>query len=133
MLWEARQPRIPRRSLPMNSVAEDYRSQVSGLSYRNHAFINGKYVPAASGRTFATVRQNNGSRLTAEAEDGSEDVGCAATAARTAFDKGIWCRAFHKKRKTGLVKVAELMMQHRVNLPLLETLDMGKPIANSRS
>jgi len=52
----------------MNSVAEDYRSQVSGLAYRNQAFIGGKYVPAASSRTFDKVSPINGRLLTTVAE-----------------------------------------------------------------
>ncbi len=117
----------------MNSVAEDYRSQVSGLAYRNQAFIDGRYVKAASGRTFDKVSPIDGRVLTAVAECDREDVERAVRAARTAFDKGAWSRAFPKKRKTVLVKLAALMMKHRDELALLETLDMGKPIANSRS
>ena len=58
----------------MNSAAEDYRSQVSGLTFRNQAFINGKYVPAASGRTFDKVSPINGWLLTSVAESDGKDV-----------------------------------------------------------
>ncbi|MGE4246009.1 MAG: aldehyde dehydrogenase [Parvibaculaceae bacterium] len=115
----------------MTAAAEDYRNQVSSLSYRNQAFINGKYVPAASGKTFEKVSPVDGRVLTKVAECDKEDVERAVKAARAAFDAGKWSRAFPRKRKQVLVKFAELIMKHRDELALLETLDMGKPITES--
>ncbi len=114
----------------MVAAVEEFRSQPA-LSYRNQAFINGRYVPAASGKSFDKISPINGKVLTQVAECDKEDVERAVKAARAAFDKGVWAKAFPKKRKTVLVKLAELMMRHRDELALLETLDMGKPIANS--
>ncbi len=85
----------------MNSVAEDYRSQVSGLAYRNQAFIDGKYVPAASGRTFDKVSPINGRLLTTVAECDREDVERAVTAARTAFDKGVLVTRLSQEAQDG--------------------------------
>ena len=115
----------------MSSAAEEYRGQTTSLSYRYQAFINGKYVPAASGKSFDKVSPINGEVLTKIAACDKEDVERAVKSARAAFDKGTWARAFPKKRKTILVKLAELMMKNRDELALLETLDMGKPISNS--
>jgi len=115
----------------MTAAAEDYRNQVTSISYRNQAFINGKYVPAASGKTFEKVSPIDGKTLTRVAECDKEDVDRAVKAARAAFEAGKWSRAFPKKRKMVLVKFAELIMKHRDELALLETLDMGKPISES--
>ena len=117
----------------MNTTAEDYRNRKSTISYSNQAFINGKYVPAASGKAFKKVSPIDGKVLTEVAECDREDADRAVKAARAAFEKGSWSRAAPKKRKTVLVNFAGLMMKHREELALLETLDMGKPIANSTS
>ena len=59
------------------------------------------------------------------------DVDAAVKAARAAFDKGTWANMPPAKRKRIMLKLAELMMKNREELALLETLDMGKPIAYS--
>jgi acyl-CoA reductase-like NAD-dependent aldehyde dehydrogenase len=46
----------------------DYRAMIPSLVYRNQAFINGKYVPAASGKTFDCVSPIDGRVLTKVAE-----------------------------------------------------------------
>jgi acyl-CoA reductase-like NAD-dependent aldehyde dehydrogenase len=53
--------------------------------------------------------------------------------ARAAFESGVWSRLAPKQRKRVLVRLAESMREHRDELALLETLDMGKPIRDSRA
>ena len=57
---------------------------------RTDAFIDGHYVPAADGRTFATVSPRDGTEIAQVARGGAEDVDRAATAARRAFERGEW-------------------------------------------
>lgn len=116
----------------MTAAAEDYRKQLTDISYRSQAFINGRYVDAKSGKTFECISPIDGKILTHVASCDKEDVDEAVKAARAAFESGAWSRAFPRKRKQVLVKFAELMMKHREELALLETLDMGKPISESR-
>ncbi len=59
----------------------DYRALIPTLSYRNQAFINGKYVPAASGQTFDCISPIDGRVLTQVAACDTEDVNRAAAAA----------------------------------------------------
>ncbi len=54
-------------------------------------------------------------------------------AARAAFEKGTWANMAPAQRKRIMLKLADLMMKNREELALLETLDMGKPIAFSTS
>src|SRR6478752_1529887 len=61
------------------------------------------------------------------------DVDAAVKAARAAFDKGTWANMPPAQRKRIMLKLAELMLKNREELALLETLDMGKPIADSLS
>ena len=112
---------------------DDWRGQAKALGYRNQAFINGRYVPAVSGKTFDRISPIDGKLLTKVAECDSADVDLAVKAARAAFEKGAWSGMPPAKRKRVLIKFAELMMKHRDELALLETLDMGKPIRYSTS
>ena len=107
---------------------DDWRSQATRLSYRNQAFINGKYVPAVSGKTFDCISPIDGKVLTAVAAGDAADIDAAVKAARAAFEKGVWANMAPTARKKVLVKFAELMLKHKDELALLETLDMGKPI-----
>ncbi len=52
--------------------------------------INGKWVDAASGKTFPTINPSTGEVITQVAEADAADVDKAVAAARTAFDKGPW-------------------------------------------
>ncbi len=110
-----------------------WKSQASSLSYRNQAFIGGKYVDAASGATFDCINPATGQVLTKVAACDKEDVDRAVAAARAAFEKGSWSQMAPAKRKRILQKFADLMEKHATELALLETLDMGKPIRDSSS
>ena len=109
----------------------DYRAMIPSLSFRNQAFINGKYVAAASGKTFDCVSPIDGKLLTKVAACDAEDVNRAVAAARAVFEKGSWSACHPAKRKKVMLKFAELMQKHKDELALLETLDMGKPISVS--
>jgi acyl-CoA reductase-like NAD-dependent aldehyde dehydrogenase len=107
---------------------DDYRGRAAALSYRNQAFIGGKYVAAASGKTFDCVSPIDGKVLTQVAACDKEDVDRAVKAARAAFESGSWSNMAKSKRKRVLLKFAGLIQKHKDELALLETLDMGKPI-----
>lgn len=110
---------------------DTWRDQAAKLSFRNQAFIAGKYVPAASGKTFDNINPATGKSLTAVAACDKEDVDRAVAAARAAFEKGSWSRMAGGERKKILIKFADLIDSHTTELALLETLDMGKPIRDS--
>src|SRR5512138_471481 len=110
---------------------ESVKSQASGLSYRNQAFIGGKFVAAASGKTFDCTSPIDGKVLTQVAAGDKEDVDRAVKAARAAFEDGRWSRMAPAKRKKVMLRWAELLEKHTTELALLETLDMGKPIGDS--
>jgi 4-guanidinobutyraldehyde dehydrogenase / NAD-dependent aldehyde dehydrogenase len=98
------------------------------LDIRTKAFINGKYVDAASGATFDSVNPGTGKLLARVAAGDTEDVDRAVSAARTAFRKGVWANESPGKRQKVLKRFAELIRANKEELALLETLDMGKPI-----
>jgi len=113
------------------AAAEDYRTQIAQVSYRNQAFINGKFAPSASGKTFVRISPIDGKVLTEVAECDKEDVERAVKAARAVFEKGSWSQMAPAQRKRILLKWVALIEKHREELALLETLDVGKPIANA--
>ncbi|MGF1631995.1 MAG: aldehyde dehydrogenase [Kiloniellaceae bacterium] len=110
---------------------ETVKSQAGGLSYRNQAFIDGRFQAAASGKTFDCVSPIDGKVLTQVAAGDKEDVDRAVKAARQAFEDGRWSRLAPAKRKKIMLRWADLLEQHTTELALLETLDMGKPIGDS--
>jgi 4-guanidinobutyraldehyde dehydrogenase / NAD-dependent aldehyde dehydrogenase len=109
----------------------DWKSQAATLTFRNMAFINGRFQAAASGKTFDCISPIDGKLLTKVAECDAIDVDAAVKSARAAFDKGAWASLAPARRKRVLLKLADLMLRHRDELALLETLDMGKPIRYS--
>lgn len=94
-------------------------------------YINGNYVPAASGETFEDMTPRDGSHLADVSSGGSEDVDLAVAAARRAFEDGRWRNLAPRERKLILLRLAELIRQHSEELALLESLDVGKPIGES--
>lgn len=115
----------------MSMTADQWRARAEALEIRARAFIGGRFVDAASGRTFDTVNPATGRAIAAVAECDSEDVERAVAAARAAFEDGPWPRMKPAQRKKVLLRLADLMRTHREELALLETLDVGKPIGDS--
>jgi len=105
---------------------------LTGISIRSQAFIDGAYVDAASGETFDCISPGSGRVIASVAACDVDDVDRAVRGARKAFESGAWSRLAPKQRKRVLVRFAELIREHRDELALLETLDMGKPIRDSR-
>src|SRR5262245_66604487 len=90
--------------------------------------IDGKWVEAASGKTFATVNPADGSELARVAEGDAADVDRAAKAARKAFDDGPWPKMRPAEREKLLLKVADLIEKHGTELAQLDTLGNGKSL-----
>ena len=103
------------------------------LDVRGQALIDGAYVDAASGETFACINPATGQTIAHVAACDAEDVDRAVRGARAAFESGAWSRAAPADRKRALVAFAALIESRRDELALLETLDTGKPIRDSRA
>ena len=93
-------------------------------------FIDGAFVDAAGGGRFATTNPANGAIL-AEMSAGTEvDIDRAVGAARRAFRSGVWSRLPPRQRMEVLYRFATLVDRDAESLAVLESLDMGKPIAD---
>lgn len=110
---------------------QEWEARASQLTIRAQAFIDGRYRDAASGRTFASHSPVDGRKLADVAECGQADVDLAVASARRAFTAGHWAETRPAQRKKVLFAFADLIETHALELALLETLDMGKPISDS--
>jgi aldehyde dehydrogenase (NAD+) len=95
-------------------------------------FIDGKWVEAATGKTFETINPSTGAVLASVAEGDSEDIGRAVAAARRAFT-GPWSKFKPFDRQNLLLKLADLVEQNFEELAALDTLDMGAPITRTKA
>ena len=110
-----------------------FKAAAAALKLETRAFIGGKFVEAASGRTFPTINPATGTVITNIASCDAEDVNRAVAAARRAFESGSWSRMPPRGRKEVLLKLADLIEANMEELALLETLDSGKPIKDARA
>ncbi len=108
----------PRRKLSAPQVADQ------------KLFIGGKWLDAASGKTFATQNPATGATICQVAEADKADVDLAVKAARKAYE-GSWGRMTGAERGRLMNKLADAIEKNIHELAALETLDNGKPIADS--
>jgi aminomuconate-semialdehyde/2-hydroxymuconate-6-semialdehyde dehydrogenase len=95
-------------------------------------FIDGEYVDALSGETFESINPATNEKLTLVANGSESDAKRAIQSAKTAYDSGVWSRMPVEERSDILCKMADLIMENVDELAMIETLDVGKPIKESR-
>ena len=106
-------------------------SEIVELERRYGLFINGKFRAPASKKYFPTINPANEDLLAEVAEANATDVGRAVKAARDAFEDG-WGEMPGKERAKYLFRIARMVQERSRELAVLETLDGGKPIKESR-
>ena len=94
--------------------------------------IGGQWVEALSGKTFDSVNPATGKVIAQLAEGGEADIDRAVDAARAAFE-GPWSKFKPFDRQALMLKIADTVERHFDDLHVLETLDMGAPIARTRT
>jgi len=109
---------------PESSAIVDIRSSY-GL------FINGDFVDGRDGGFRKTVNPATEEVLAEVTEAGAEDVDAAVAAARAAFE-GDWGRMRGADRAKYLYRLARIIQERARELAVLESLDNGKPIRESR-
>ncbi len=115
----------------MTAVAASWHELASALRPRAQAFIDGAFVPAASGATYADASPRDGRAIADVARCGAEDVERAVAAGRAAFEAGDWSQAAPRERRALLLRLAGLMEERLDELALLESVDVGKPIGDA--
>ncbi len=104
-----------------------YRKIAEGLKPEIRSFINGKFVEG-SGPAFETVNPANGKVIARIRANTPEEVMEAERAAREAFEDGRWSGKSPGERKEILLRLSDMLLEHRDELAVLETVDSGKPI-----
>ncbi|BAK77126.1 aldehyde dehydrogenase [Pseudogulbenkiania sp. NH8B] len=115
----------------MSRTHAEWQQLAATLAIEGRLFIDGEYAHAHDSRTFDCINPATGDKLAEVAWSAAADVDTAVAAARRAFESGAWCGLPPLKRGKILKRFATLIRQHRDELALLETLDMGKPIGDS--
>lgn len=95
-------------------------------------YIDGKWRDAGSRKTFSVFNPATEEILCEVAEGDASDIDAAAKAARRAFESGPWPKMRASERAAILLKMARLVRENLDDLALLETMDSGKPIQNSK-
>ncbi len=101
------------------------------LRERYGLFVGGAFVEASDGATFETLNPATEEPLAHVARAGDADVAAAVAAARRAYDK-VWRKTSGAQRAKYLYRIARLIQERSRELAVLESLDNGKPIRESR-
>ncbi|MBC7209264.1 MAG: aldehyde dehydrogenase family protein, partial [Pseudomonas sp.] len=109
----------------------DWQQRAARQSFITTALIDGRPVAARDGVTFAAVNPATGRCLAQVAACADDEIDQAVRAARRAFEHGPWARMAPAERKRVLLRLAELMLAHRDELALLDSLNMGKPVMDA--
>jgi len=116
----------------MDYTFEQWLDKAQQLDIEPRAFIAGEYTAAESGQTFDCHSPIDGRLLARVSQCDAADVNRSVSAARQSFESGVWSRQSPRQRKAVLLRWAALLSAHSEELALLETLDVGKPIAESQ-
>ncbi len=112
-------------------AAAPARSRPAFLEGKNKLLlIDGDGTAAADGRTFECINPADGSVLAVVARGGAADIDRAVASARRAFE-GPWRKAKPVERQRLLLRFADLLEEHADELAMLDTMEMGAPIART--
>jgi aldehyde dehydrogenase (NAD+) len=101
------------------------------ISAQYGLFINGKFVDAKGSKTFNTINPATEKILSKIAYAQASDVDKAVTAARSAYTK-VWSKMAPQERGKYLFRIARIMQERAREFAVLETMDNGKPIRETR-
>lgn len=101
------------------------------IKERYELFINGEFQKPLSKKYFATINPATEEKLSEVAEANTADVNKAVEAARTAYEK-YWKKTSPKERAKYIYRIARMVQERARELAIIETLDGGKPIRESR-
>ncbi|HLG35804.1 MAG TPA: aldehyde dehydrogenase family protein, partial [Bacteroidia bacterium] len=101
------------------------------LKDRYDLFINGKFIAPDSGKYFPTINPATEQKIAEVAEANDKDVNTAVQSARTAYEK-VWKKLPAKERGKYIYRIARIMQERARELAVIESMDGGKPIRESR-
>ena len=101
------------------------------IAPRHEQFINGKFVAPHSGKYFDSINPATEEKLSEVALGDEQDIDNAVRAARRAYDE-VWGKMPGRERGKYLFRIARILQERARELAILETMDGGKPIKESR-
>jgi len=101
------------------------------LNEQYELFIGGKWVKPSSGKYFATVNPATEEKIAMVADANEKDVDKAVKAARKAYNE-VWSKMPAKERGKYIYRIARLIQEKARELAVIESMDGGKPIRESR-
>ena len=104
---------------------------IAKVKERNDLFIGGQFIASKGGNYFPTLNPADESVLAEVAEATPADVDLAVKAARKAYEK-TWSKLSGRERGRYLFRIARILQERARELAVLESLDNGKPIKESR-
>jgi aldehyde dehydrogenase (NAD+) len=128
---ERRAEQKPAQAAHWEYAAAPESREIVSIDDRYGLFIGGKFVEPLSGRYFDTIDPSNEEKLAEVAEAGPEDIEAAVSAARDAFDSD-WQAMPGKERAKYLFRIARALQERSREFAVLESIDGGKPIKESR-
>ncbi|MDT3381382.1 aldehyde dehydrogenase family protein [Labrys neptuniae] len=102
------------------------------LAKRHKLLIDGEWVDARSGKTFAVEDPATEEKIAEVPAGDKADIDLAVAAARRAFETGPWSRISPAERSRLVWRLGDLLEQHADEFAELEALDNGKPVTNAR-
>ena len=106
---------------------EQWEDKAAKLNFPNQCWINGSSIAAINGETFDSINPATGKILARVAAGTEVEIDLAVSAARQAFNSGVWAHTTPSERKVLLVRLADLLEENTEELALLESLHMGQP------
>src|SRR6187549_1937873 len=94
-------------------------------------FINGEWVKPSGNKYFDTINPATEEKLSEVAEANVADVDKAVSAARRSYEK-VWKKMSAKERAKYIFRIARMVQEKARELAIIETLNGGKPIRESR-
>ena len=98
------------------------------LHFPSDLFIDGKYHKSISEKSFDNISPIDGKLINKISFAQQSDIDIAVSSARKVFEKGHWSNMAPGQRKKILLKFSQLIERDRLELSLLDTIDMGKTI-----
>jgi gamma-glutamyl-gamma-aminobutyraldehyde dehydrogenase len=108
-----------------------WQQRAARQTFSDKALIDGRQVSASSGATFDSINPATNQLLARVAACGEVEVELAVRSARRAFNEGPWARMAPVERKRVMLRLSELVLAHREELALLDSLNMGKPVMDA--
>jgi len=108
---------------------DNWHTRAAQQRFITTALVNGK--PLAAQASFDAINPATGQLLARLSACGEAEVNQAAIAARRSFEAGHWSRCHPRERQGKLLRLAELILEHREELALLDSLNMGKPVMDA--